>query len=204
MESRTKTAVRAAVATLSLAALTLFSPPCGLFEPPTARAQELPAPNHADGSSESKYVGMTRCAACHYTQFKDWKTTRHGKADEILPSKYRKDQSCLECHSTGFGQPASSEEAVASNLHGVSCEACHGPGGAHVRYALTFVGQGRELTDKALDTLRSKIVRTSFETCIKCHTSKTHKPHPDFDRDETTRTGRREADTGSFFQVHRP
>ena len=96
-----------------------------------------------------------------------------------------------------------SGEAAASNLMGVSCEACHGPGGNHARYALTFVGQGRELTDDSLKVLRSKIERMSMEQCIHCHASKAHKPHPEFDREGTTtkgtQTGSRDVTAGEFL-----
>jgi hypothetical protein len=153
-------------------------------------------------------VGITKCAACHYSQFKDWRETPHGRAFEVLPTKYRNDASCLECHSTGHGQPTSSPDAVAANRQGVSCEACHGPGGQHARYALTFVGEGRELTDQSLQVLRSQIERVSMGQCIQCHTAMAHKPHPPYDPEPAPapprgpRTGQREPAGGSFFRIH--
>jgi hypothetical protein len=172
-----------------------------------ASAQELPPPDPTDSQVEGGYVGMTKCAACHYAQFKDWKETSHGKAFEILPTKYRDDSSCLECHTTGHGEVSSSEDASSAATTGVSCEACHGPGGAHTRYGLTFVGQGRELTDESLGVLRSKIQRTALDRCLKCHAASGHKPHPKFDRDNAGSmrldSDSQQASSKSFFQVHR-
>ena len=203
METRTRAAACGAVMTLTFLVMSLILPVAGPVESRFASAQE---DESLEQAGEADYVGMTKCAACHYAQFKDWKQTPHGKAFDILPTKYRKDEKCLECHTTGFGHPASSDEAATTNLAGVSCEACHGPGGKHARYALTFVGQGRELTDDALKVLRSQIERLSMGQCIQCHVSKAHKPHPEFDRQDGSareaKTGQRERRNTSFFQVH--
>lgn len=195
-------------ATIAVVFLTLLSlrQGYGVSETAELHAQELPPPDPTPSDVQGDYVGMTKCAACHYAQFKDWKTTSHGKAFEILPQKYRTDASCLECHSTGHEHAAGSSEAVAANLTGVSCEACHGPGGEHTRYGLTFVGQGRELTEESLTVLRSKIQRTAMDRCIQCHGAQVHKPHPEFDRDPAPATRQRTGQTkapGFFQQVHR-
>jgi mono/diheme cytochrome c family protein len=206
METRTRAAIGSALVTVVFFGSNFVLPGDKPGSGGVARAQEAADAEPLELAGEADYVGMTKCAACHYAQFKDWKETAHGKAHEILPTKYRKDESCLECHTTGFGQPASSDEAAAANLMGVSCEACHGPGGKHARYALTFVGQGRELTEESLKVLRSQIQRIALEQCIKCHASKAHKPHPEFDREAPsargTQTGQRDARPRGFFQVH--
>jgi hypothetical protein len=204
MKRRIRAATVGVTLTLAVLAFCLLLLTASLDDSTAARAAapqqpELPVP---DSESEADYVGLTKCAACHFAQYKDWKPSAHGRAHEILPAKYKKDEKCLECHATGVGHPASSDEAAATNLQGVSCEACHGPGGRHARYALTFVGQGRELTDESLKVLRSMIERMSMEQCIRCHVTKAHKPHPEFDRGTAsapaTESGRRK----SFFQVH--
>ncbi len=151
---------------------------------------------------ESDYVGFTKCAACHFPQYKEWQLSEHGNAFEILPTKYKDDAECLQCHSTPVGQ-----HAVPATVSGVSCEACHGPGGEHSRYALRFVNE--LITDEALKALRSRIHRIDANRCVKCHVTKAHKPHPKFDRDVRTRgrqTGRQAQSTKVLFNfgdVHR-
>jgi hypothetical protein len=200
-ETRMRAAAWIGMLMLTYITFRLVAPGGGRVES-VALAQDPQPPAVA---AEADYVGMTKCAACHYAQFRDWRETPHGKAHEILPTKYRQDESCLECHSTGFGHPAS-PEAAAANLKGVSCEACHGPGGKHARYALTFVGEGRELTDDALTVLRSQIQRLSMAQCIRCHVSMAHKPHPEFDREPApargVRPGPRDAAATNFFRIH--
>lgn len=171
----------------------------------------------AETLNPSDYVGITKCAACHYAQYKDWQASPHGKAFDILPTKYKNDASCLECHSTGAKQTGGTTAGGGQNLlnaadatmhtHGVSCESCHGAGGKHSRYALSFVGGERQLSEESLKVLRTQIVRTSMEQCIQCHTSMAHKPHPKYDPEPTPRTSQVDEDqptrrTGSFFQVH--
>ena len=122
------------------------------------------------------YVGLTKCAACHFDQYKDWKGSEHNRAFEILPLKYRDDASCLECHTTGNATDATSQQ------FGVSCESCHGPGGEHSKLALRFVNE--LITEEGLTSLRGKIQRLDMVQCVKCHVSKAHKKHPPFDREE--------------------
>jgi hypothetical protein len=169
----------------------------------------------AEALAGDDYVGITKCGACHYAQYKDWQATPHGKAFDILPTKYKNDASCLECHSTGAKQLAASAAPSllnpadgAAHVNGVSCESCHGPGGKHARYALTFVGGDRQLSEESLKVLRSQIQRSSMEMCVQCHTAMAHKPHPKYDPEPGTRTTSQAEEesstnrTGSFFQVH--
>ena len=152
------------------------------------------------------YTGVTKCAACHFSHYKDWKSTPHGKAYDILPAKYRNDTECLTCHTTpGRGTEPSPSLAETGRL-GVSCESCHGPGGEHARYALSFVNRDRVFNDQELKTLRSKIKRLALDQCIRCHTSKAHKPHPKFDREPSVKNARNEPRRSggrSFFDVHK-
>ena len=78
------------------------------------------------GSSyaQHSYIGAEKCKMCHKVQYDSWLTTRHAKATETAKAstKWKFDASCLSCHATN------KDEA----LSGVQCEACHGPGRAHV------------------------------------------------------------------------
>ena len=138
----------------------------------------------APRSEAAEYVGLTKCAACHFDQYKDWKISPHARAFDILPTKYRQDAECLKCHTTGSELALGSRDP--SNAHlaaGISCEACHGPGGAHAKQALRIVDEG--ITEAGMSRLRASIQRLALDECIKCHISKAHKRHPPFDRDES-------------------
>ena len=175
------------------------------------RAQELPAqelPLSESGTTKpaNRYVGTTKCGACHFAQFKDWRSSAHGQSFEILPLKYRNDESCLKCHMDQHSrQMVTSLESPGQSMTGVSCESCHGPGGDHVQYGLSFIGRGRELTEESLTIMRSKIKRMSLERCVTCHTAIAHKPHPEYDREETTETRGSSIKLGpaSLMRLHR-
>lgn len=157
-----------------------------------AWGQELPGPAHAQNAT---FVALAKCAACHFEQYKDWKDSRHHRAFDILPLKYRNDASCLKCHTTG------SPDDAESHQFGVSCQACHGPGQEHSNFALQSANQ--LLTDEGLTTLRSKIQRLDMRQCVNCHVSKAHKKHPAFDRDpELPRPAGQVQSTRFFDNVH--
>jgi len=110
-----------------------------------------------------------------------WRKTAHAtKAFKDLPAKYKKDASCLKCHSTGFGQ-ATGYKSVRStpNLAGTTCEACHGPGSKHAVIAEKY---GK----KKLSADEEKLVRGSIyrvrpdNACIQCHRTKAHESHPKY------------------------
>ncbi|MDQ7092016.1 cytochrome c3 family protein [Desulfosporosinus sp. PR] len=61
------------------------------------------------------------------------------------------DYTCLDCHSPGMGKSGTPDLTI-------TCEACHGPGSAHV--AAT--------TD---DQRKATMVMPTSETCLKCHQS---------------------------------
>ena len=91
-----------------------------------------------DSRKDQTYIGTQKCAACHFEQFTAWKQTKHAKAFEILPAKYRNDAECLKCHSTGFGEPTGFKDATSTSLAGTTCEACHGPGSKHAEVTKQF------------------------------------------------------------------
>lgn len=216
MLRRTKTALRGSVLILAIVILNGLLSNLGIEEDRKIHAQ---TPETVAPPNESQYAGLTKCAACHYKQYEDWKTTPHAKAFDYLPTKYRNDTECLQCHASRHGRDAAAQTQT-NDLPGVSCEDCHGPGREHTNLALSFVGQNAELTEKAAETLRlrieekeltdeaveklrSLIQKQSIGQCFRCHNSKGHKPHPKFDRDETATGRQRNArPRGSFFEVH--
>ncbi len=102
-----------------------------------------------------RYVGAAECRDCHREEYTQWKTTKHATAYKTLLDAHRHYQPrCVSCHVVGYGtrygyRIGASEEPLGN----VQCEACHGPGGEHVR--------APEL---------SNIVRLVPEkVCLECH-----------------------------------
>jgi hypothetical protein len=160
---------------------------------------------HGQTNVERRFVGTTKCAACHFNQYKTWKSSAHGRGFDILPQKYQRDPSCLKCHTTGFGQPTTLDDPSAVYVTGVNCEACHGPGSEHVQFALRLVEQ--DLTEAGLNQLRAAIQRASLERCIACHQSVAHGTHPPFQRESASparqsQHGKTRAESLFSFQAH--
>lgn len=142
-----------------------------------ATAQE-PLPKPPEGQT---FMGSKQCASCHLDQYLAWKKTKHAKAFEILPAKYRADTSCLKCHTTGHGEPTGYKDASTAALAGTSCEACHGPGSKHGEIAKGLANQ--KLTKEQEAYVRSTIPLTlPGNACIQCHETKAHKKHPPYDK----------------------
>lgn len=102
------------------------------------------------------YQGMATCVNCHPSQYAHWLTTAHARAWQTLVDQH-KDATprCVPCHVTGLGEPGGFRTASdAGRLGDVQCEACHGMGSEHGRWAR----DGR-LTEEAV--------------CRTCHTSET-------------------------------
>ena len=152
-----------------------------------------------------KHPGINSCAACHFRQYRDWQSTPHGNAYKILPQKYKDDAECLECHVSKTRETAPGNSVAPAHALGVSCESCHGPGADHANYALSFVGRDQLFSESELKLLRSKIQKLALDQCVRCHTSKAHKPHPPFDREETPvneQAAPGAAAKRGFFDVH--
>ena len=85
-----------------------------------------------------RYVGVDVCARCHGGLMPRFILSRHFRAMETLRVRGEDaNPSCLPCHTTGYGRPTGyspeAEKEGAPYLHGVQCEACHGPGTMHER-----------------------------------------------------------------------
>jgi hypothetical protein len=101
---------------------------------------------------DTPYTGSAACGKCHPTSYKALENSRHSattlRLKTAAPDHWRvpeykrgvagmRKAECLRCHVTGFGRPGGFPEAVpddplAHPMAGVGCEACHGPGKAHV------------------------------------------------------------------------
>ena len=124
-------------------ALPTVAPGCGVLlalVAPIRTASAADAPAHA-------FVGAEKCKMCHSSpakgaQFSKWTESKHSKAFATLASEEskkiaaakgiadpQKAPECLRCHGAGQGAPADKLTDKYKAQDGVSCEACHGPGG---------------------------------------------------------------------------
>lgn len=80
------------------------------------------------------FAGSSACTGCHPAQAAQWGETGHAHAYASLEkTTNERDLACWSCHVTGAQHPdgPTSPGAVAG-LENVGCEACHGPGKAHI------------------------------------------------------------------------
>ncbi|NPA48768.1 MAG: cytochrome C [Thermodesulfobacteria bacterium] len=88
---------------------------------------------------EKYYVGSRACADCHeeeYATYQKFAKKAHSfeavvkMRDKLTTAEV---QECYHCHTTGYGRPGGfKDEHTTPDLKNVGCEACHGPGSAHV------------------------------------------------------------------------
>jgi hypothetical protein len=136
------------------------------------------------GEGEHNYVGTKKCKMCHLKEWKSWNETKMAQSFELLkpgqradekkaagldPDKdYTKDETCLPCHTTGYGKPGGFVNIETTpNLAGVGCETCHGAGGTYVK------NQYMSLKNK--EYVKAEVVAVGMvseiteEQCASCH-----------------------------------
>lgn len=158
------------------------------------------------GGEEAAYVGARKCKKCHLKQSKSWKQGKKAKALEVLlpgnateikakfnldsSKDYSKDESCLACHTTGYGHeggyflpdPADAKAVKkAKKLAGVGCESCHGPGGEYVKHHKEIMTSKR--TYKVEEMYAAGMGKIDETVCTGCHNEKsaTYDPANPFD-----------------------
>ncbi len=78
------------------------------------------------------YVGYTSCRECHRGAYEVWRKTNHYRAyDSLLRGTRAADDTCLPCHTTGYGEGGFVALSVTPRMIAVQCESCHGPGRSH-------------------------------------------------------------------------
>jgi hypothetical protein len=127
-----------------------------------------------------RYVGSDKCKECHKDEYNVWDSSKHAEAFTALddqrltqaPKNRKTDGECVVCHTIGFGYKTGyKNEQATTNLKGVGCENCHGPGSAHVdnpkdkNLALVL----SPWKEKPNDRLPAVEVRVDIGTCQKCH-----------------------------------
>jgi hypothetical protein len=163
------------------------------------------------------YVGTKKCKKCHIKQHKSWANTKMGQAFETLKpgqageakekynldvnKDYTKDETCLKCHTVGYGETGGyatpdpeDKKAVrtAKKLEGVGCECCHGPGSEYVKIFDEIMKSKRKYKVEELYTVGLRKIDES--TCKTCHNeeSPTINPGDPFDYEERKDEGAHE------------
>ena len=146
-------------------------------------------------TGEAAYVGSNKCRMCHLAQHKSWKKTNMANALTTLkpgenveakkkhgldPERdYTTDDTCLACHTTGYGHEGGyvtpdpdDKKAVrrAKRLSGVGCESCHGPGAGYVDLHSEIMKSKR--TYKLDEMLAAGMIVPNADNCKTCHNEK--------------------------------
>jgi Cytochrome c554 and c-prime len=164
-----------------------------------AQAADSTAAAKAPATGFHVFVGVKKCKMCHNAaaggaQYTKWTESKHSKAYEALASDKAKEiatkkgiadaqkaPECLQCHQTGFGEPADHFAANFVATDGVQCESCHGAGKDYVSKK-TMQG----IRDGSLKAKDYGLVMPTKETCIQCHNEKSPSYKPfDFKDDST-------------------
>jgi len=126
--------------------------------------------NYASAEGNTiEYVGVEQCAGCHPAEYQDYKQRKFNKSWRVLKMRGAdKDEKCLKCHVTGFGQGGFISEEKTPHLVGKQCEACHGPGGNHVSNPVDA------------DFKKQMSVVSKQNICIECHACMTTHKSNDF------------------------
>jgi hypothetical protein len=142
----------------------------------TARSAAPAAAQEPAPPAGQTYTGSKRCASCHFEQFMKWRKEKHSKAFELLPPKYQADPKCLQCHSTGYGEPTGFKDIKTTpSLAGNTCESCHGPGSEHEKVCKPLA-KTKKLTPAQLKAANDSIWKIlPGNVCIECHATKAHK-----------------------------
>ena len=121
----------------------------------------------AGTAADATYVANKKCKMCHVKQFKAQAESYHAKSFENLTDAGEEaNAECLPCHTTGYGNPGGFADAASTpDLVGTTCQACPGPGSAHIAKGLSKAAR------------KPLIQRTPQDACTKCH--KTHEAHAD-------------------------
>jgi hypothetical protein len=147
---------------------------------------------------DAEFVGAGKCKKCHLPAFKSWEKLKHAHAMDTLkpgnateakakfkldPNKdYSKDETCLPCHTTGYGKPGgfalATDEGGAKKMEAmanVGCESCHGAGGKYLDLHDEIMKSKRKYKQEEMRAAGSVI--PTAEVCMTCHNEKS----PTFD-----------------------
>ncbi len=136
--------------------------------------------------TEFSHVGTKNCKKCHIKEWKSWAETSMAKTFETLKpgvaaeakesvgldpnTDYTTDPECVKCHVTGYGKAGGFVDIETTpELAGVSCEACHGPGGTYT--------EDQYMSLKNKEYVKAEVVAVGMvdtvgeAQCVSCHNS---------------------------------
>ncbi|MCL1939719.1 MAG: cytochrome C [Desulfovibrionaceae bacterium] len=120
----------------------------------------VPLRGAAADREERSYVGAKACESCHDEQYAGFlknsnKAHSWKSLEKLLPKLNEAEKKqCYACHTTGYGKPGGFKSLESTpEMANVSCEACHGPGSAHIE------------SGAPEDILRKPDVKS----CVVCH-----------------------------------
>ena len=127
----------------------------------------VPRMSPAEPQTVFRYLGVKWCKGCHSREspnprlriYHSWEDSAHARAWEDLAEEDRNNPACLKCHTTGYGMPRR-PDVPDSDLRGVQCEACHGPGSHY------FTWRVMKDPERAQEL---GMVKPTREVCAKCH-----------------------------------
>ncbi|MCP4202263.1 MAG: hypothetical protein GY769_10035 [bacterium] len=137
-------------------------------------------------AEEFEYIGSKGCKKCHLKQYKSWEATTMATTFNALKpgergeakltagldpnNDYTKDEACIKCHVTGYGEPGGFVDIETTpDLANVGCETCHGPGGSYTADELMSL-KNKEY--KRADVVAAGMVeKVGAEQCNGCHNS---------------------------------
>ena len=137
-----------------------------------------------------KYIGASKCKNCHAAeetgdQYGAWSKAKHSHAFEVLASdeakkfgaaagvpEPQKDDECLQCHVTGFGQPEDALPKGWKQELGVQCETCHGPGGDHMKERFKVAASGAAPEGYQAVPESEVCATPGVDVCVQCHNPK--------------------------------
>jgi hypothetical protein len=138
-------------------------------------------------SEEHAYVGSKKCKMCHMKEHKSWSSTKMANSfDNLKPGEradakraagldpekdYTTDETCLPCHTTGYGAAGGFKDAANTpDRAGVGCEMCHGAGGTYVKTGnMTLKNKNYKKQDLVAVGLVDQVTEAQ---CAVCHNSK--------------------------------
>jgi hypothetical protein len=139
-------------------------------------------------AKEYRYLGWETggCKKCHKKQYESWVETPMANAyyslepEEKVEEKekvgldpeedYTTDPECLKCHVTGHGKPGGFVNMdETEELHGVTCEACHGPGSGYQAENIKGTDESAEKHMLADAVAAGLLYPVKEEHCTDCH-----------------------------------
>jgi len=158
---------------------------------PKASQSDSGSAKSETATSQFKFVGVMKCAACHTGpmfnfQFSKWRLSKHAQAwatlgtpkslqiakEKGISGNPQEADQCLKCHSTAAGRDDSARLNTFDVRDGVQCEACHGPGSEYSTEAI--------MRDKAA-ARQNGLRAVDRKVCLQCHQGQ---GNGDFDYDK--------------------